>query len=75
VKHWWVLVPVIFAIGCGSLTSNNRYVRTRIRMSPICTLTLIHDRRTGYCLASYSCSILKEDTDNLVIVPKELCEP
>lgn len=67
-----LVLLVSASVGCAS--SNARFLRYQYPVSPLCELTLIHDLRTGMCLATYDCS-WRTGLNGLTRVPDEVCEP
>jgi hypothetical protein len=69
-----VLALLLFGVGCA--TTQQRFVRTRIRMTPWCSVTLIRDVRTNACFIAYSCGGIRTTGGaGLAAAPKEVCEP
>jgi hypothetical protein len=71
------LALVLLAAALGgscAMTSQARYQRQNIALSPWCTLTLIRDMRTGTCLAAYTCGV-RGVSPGVVVVPPAVCEP
>lgn len=57
--------------GCAN---SPRYVRVRIQVSALCTVTLIRDVRTEACFLAYHCGILRGGVSVVETTP-EVCEP
>jgi len=68
-----LVLGALVTAGCA-MTSQARYQRQNIALSPWCTLTLIRDLRTGTCLAAYTCGV-RGVSPGVVVVPPAVCEP
>lgn len=70
-----LIVLIVCGLGCAIPRASPRFVRHKIPLSPWCNLTIIYDQRTRVCLAAYACGVMQAESQSLVQVPKEVCDP